>query len=101
MIAIGGPTWRNEIVARFLMQVLLYRPTRHARGITCPLLVQVADNDLNSPPRAAMRVARKARAEVRHYPCDHFDVFTMPRWHLPAVEHQLAFLRRYLTQTAQ
>jgi pimeloyl-ACP methyl ester carboxylesterase len=96
MTAIGGATWRNEIVARFLVQVLLYRPTRHARRLNCPLLVQVADNDLNSPPRAAIRVARKARAEVRHYPCDHFDVFTMPRWQHSAIEHQLAFVRRHL-----
>jgi pimeloyl-ACP methyl ester carboxylesterase len=96
MTTIGGPTWRNEIGARFLMQVLLYRPTRHARRLDCPLLVQVADNDLNSPPRATIRVARKARAEVRHYACDHFDVFTMPRWQHSAIEHQLAFVRRHL-----
>ena len=36
------------------------------------------------------------RAEVRHYPCDHFDVWPGKEWHEPAVRHQVAFLQRHL-----
>ena len=37
-----------------------------------------------------------ARAEVRHYPCDHFDVFAGGDWFDHVVEHQIAFLARHL-----
>ncbi len=60
------------------------------------MLVQIADLDRSAPPQAAAKAAFKARAEVRHYPCDHFDVYT-GRWHDAAVQHQVAFLRRHLS----
>ncbi|SFB41485.1 Fermentation-respiration switch protein FrsA, has esterase activity, DUF1100 family [Amycolatopsis marina] len=94
--SIAGPTWRNEINARAALQTVRYRPARYAGQVRCPLLVQVADLDRTSPPRAAARAAEAGRAEVRHYPCDHFDVLPGQPWHEIAVEHQLAFLRRRL-----
>jgi fermentation-respiration switch protein FrsA (DUF1100 family) len=100
MKALGGLAWQNEVCARFLMEVMAYRPARRAAGLNRPMLVQIADADLNSPPRAAITVAKRARAEVRHYPCDHFDVFTVPRWHQAAVDHQIGFMRRWLVTAA-
>ena len=61
------------------------------------MLVQIADFDRSAPPYAAAKAAFKARAEVRHYPCDHFDVFPGKAWHEPAVEHATRFLVRHLT----
>jgi pimeloyl-ACP methyl ester carboxylesterase len=96
-LALAGPTWRNEIDASVGLELGSHRPARHAKSLRCPLLVQIADFDRSSPPRAAAKAAEAGRAEVRHYPCDHFDVFPGRDWFEPAVEHQLHFLRRHLT----
>ena len=96
-LAIAGPTWRNEVDADVGLQLGSLRPARHADRISCPTLVQVADFDRSAPPHAAAKAAFKARAEVRHYPCDHFDVWSGKAWFDTAAEHQVAFLRRVLT----
>jgi pimeloyl-ACP methyl ester carboxylesterase len=94
--AIGGPTWRNRIPARCLLSIPAYRPARKATAVRCPVLVQVADEDRSVPPASQMAAGERSRAEVRHYPCDHFDVHPGGEWFEPAVEHQVAFLRRRL-----
>jgi hypothetical protein len=99
--AIAGPTWRNEIAARIFLQVGTYRPIRKAAKLRCPVLVPIADNDGTAPPLAAMKAAQSARAEVRHYPCDHFDIYPGRRWFGAACKHQLEFLRRHLSQRSQ
>ena len=33
---------------------------------------------------------------MRHYPCDHFDVYAGADWHDAVVAHQVAFLTRHL-----
>lgn len=99
-LAMAGPTWRNEIDAQVGVQLGGYRPAaKHAAAISCPMLVQIADFDRSAPPRAAAKAAFAARAEVRHYPCDHFDVFAGGAWFEHAVEHQIAFLTRHLAAT--
>ncbi|MEU7812852.1 alpha/beta hydrolase [Pseudonocardia sp. NPDC049154] len=95
--AIAGPTWRNEVAARAFLRLPTYRPGRAARRITGPLLVQIADLDQSAPPAPALAAAGRAeRSEVRHYPCDHFDIYPGRPWHEAAVAHQLAFLQRHL-----
>ena len=95
--ALAGPTWRNEVDARIGLELGSHRPGRQARHVHAPLLVQIADFDRSAPPRASAKAAEAGRAEVRHYPCDHFDVWPGRDWFEPAVEHQLHFLRRHLT----
>ena len=95
-LAIAGPTWRNEVDASVGLELGNLRPTRFAERIACPTLVQIADFDRSAPPQAAAKAAFKARAEVRHYPCDHFDVWPGKPWFESAVEHQVAFLARVL-----
>ncbi|WP_031469343.1 alpha/beta hydrolase [Sciscionella sediminilitoris] len=95
---IAGPGWRNEIDAFAGVEIGRYRPIRQAARIRCPLLVQIADLDRSSPAHTAARAAIAGRAEVRHYPCDHFDVLPGRSWYRTAVEHQLAFLRRHLSE---
>ncbi|HET7736522.1 MAG TPA: alpha/beta fold hydrolase [Nocardioidaceae bacterium] len=94
-LAIAGPTWRNEVAASITMELGSYRPAKHAKHIAVPMLVQIADLDRSAPPYATAKAAFKARAEVRHYPCDHFDVFS-GEWHEAAVRHQISFLTRHL-----
>ncbi len=97
--AIGGTSWRNEIDATIGTELATYRPGRYASHITAPMLVQIADLDQGAPPHSAAKAAFAARAEVRHYPCDHFDIFAgVPgnNWFDRAAAHQVDFLGRHL-----
>lgn len=95
-LSIAGPTWRNEVAATITLELGNHRPGRLAKRVRCPLLVQIADLDRSAPPRAAAKAAFAGRAEVRHYPCDHFDVHVGKPWHERALAHQAMFLRRKL-----
>jgi hypothetical protein len=95
-LAIAGPTWRNEIAADVVMELGGRAPARDARRLRVPWLVQVCDFDSSAPPHAAAKAAFAGRAEVRHYPGDHFDLFAGKPFHQPAVEHAVHFLRRTL-----
>ncbi len=96
-LAIAGPTWRNEIAADVGLELSSRKPQAVADKVTAPLLVQIADFDQSAPPQAAAKAAFKGKAEVRHYPCDHFDVFEGKPWHEAAVKHAVAFLTRHLS----
>ncbi|MBI2243750.1 MAG: alpha/beta hydrolase [Nocardioides sp.] len=100
-LALAGPTWRNEIDAAVGLELGNHRPGRQAKHVRAPLLVQIADLDRSAPPRAAAKAAFAGRAEVRHYPCDHFDVWPGKPWHDAAVRHQVAFLTRVLAPPAR
>lgn len=95
--AITGPTWRNEVAARFGLTISLYRPGLKADRLPCPILVQVADRDAIAPPKAAQDTAWRAtgRAEVRTYPIGHFEVYTGEPFER-SVADQLLFLGRQL-----
>lgn len=94
--ALAGPTWRNEVDAAIGLELGSYRADRRAARITAPVLMQIADFDRAAPAHAAAKAAFAARAEVRHYPCDHFDIFAGNDWFEPAVDHQVHFLTRHL-----
>jgi pimeloyl-ACP methyl ester carboxylesterase len=99
--ALAGPTWRNEVCARAVLEVALNRPTRVAARLHTPQLVQVGENDAVAPPAAARAAARKApHSEVRSYPVDHFDVYE-GRWQQVALADQLDFLQRQLETSLQ
>jgi pimeloyl-ACP methyl ester carboxylesterase len=97
--AMAGPTWRNEIDAAIGLELGSVRPGRFAKDIACPLFVQIADFDRSAPPQATAKVAFKGRAQVRHYPCDHFDVWPGGDQFEAVLAHQVAFLRRVLSPT--
>ncbi len=99
-LSIAGPSWRNEVTARSFLEIGSYRPVTVADKVTAPLLVQIGDLDRSAPPHAAAKAAERGRAEVRHYPCDHFDVYPGKPWFDRALEHQIAFLRRHLGAAA-
>jgi uncharacterized protein len=95
--AMAGPTWRNEIDAAIGLELGGLRPGRFAKHVACPLFVQIADFDRSAPPQATAKAAFQGRAQVRHYPCDHFDVWPGGDRFDAVVAHQVAFLRRVLT----
>jgi len=96
-LALAGPTWRNEVCARTVLEVAINRPGRMARRLTTPILVQYGENDAVAPPSAAKRAATDAGryAEVRSYPVDHFEVYE-GHWQHRALGDQIEFLRRHL-----
>jgi pimeloyl-ACP methyl ester carboxylesterase len=100
-MAIAGPTWRNQIDATIGLELGGLRADRSAGAVRCPVLVQIADFDRSAPPHAAGKAAFAARAEVRHYPCDHFGVWPGQDCFDAAVRHQISFLRRHLTSPVQ
>jgi pimeloyl-ACP methyl ester carboxylesterase len=99
--AITGPSWRNEVAARFGLTLGLYRPGLKADRLPCPILVQIADRDAIAPPAAAQEAAWLAtgRAEVRTYPLGHFDVYVGAAFER-SVADQLHFLSRHLAPVA-
>lgn len=93
-LAMAGPTWVNEIDATVGLELGRHRPCKVAGDVTAPVLVQVADFDRSAPPQASMKAAFAARAQVRHYPGDHFDVYAGKPSHDAVVRHQVEFLDR-------
>lgn len=95
-LAVAGPTWRNEIAADVVMELGGRTPAKDAKSLDVPWLVQICDFDRSAPPHAAAKAAFAGRAEVRHYPGDHFDLFAGKPFHDAAARHAVAFLRRHL-----
>jgi len=95
--AITGAAWRNEVMARIVLGLGLYRPGRQADRLPCPILIQIADRDAVVPVKAAQDAAWLAtgRAEVRTYPIGHFDIYLGEPFE-QATADQLHFMRRHL-----
>ncbi|KUI32265.1 alpha/beta hydrolase [Mycobacterium sp. GA-2829] len=97
-LSIAGPTWRNEIDAAIGMELISVRTTREAKRLRVPVLVQIADFDRFVPADSVATTATAARAQVHHYPCDHFDVWPGHEWHDRAAADQAAFLGRVFAE---
>ena len=98
--ALVGPQsrWRNEVAARFVLPLALYRPVRAAARLTMPVLVCVCDADTTTPPASSIRAAHDApRGELRRYPYGHFAIY-----HDPQVKaDQVEFLQRVVAASRQ
>lgn len=95
--ALGGEQagWRNAFAPRFLFGLPRYRPGT-AERLVQPLLVCVADHDLEASPTFAVEVAKRSpRGEVRHFPAGHFDVYIEP-FRSQIIADQVAFLHKHL-----
>lgn len=97
-LSLAGPTWRNEIDSAIGMEVVGVRTTAAAKKLRCPLLVQIADFDQYVPAGAVAVTAAHGRAQVHHYPCDHFDVWPGHDWFDKAADDEVAFLQRTFAQ---
>jgi uncharacterized protein len=87
--------WRNEVTARTLLTMPLYRPAPRADHLGMPVLVCVADADRITPPGPAVRMADRApRGELRRYPVGHFEVYLGETFQ-QVIGDQIGFLRRH------
>jgi pimeloyl-ACP methyl ester carboxylesterase len=94
--SMAGPTWRNEIDASVGFEMGAIRTTASAKRLRSRLLVQIADFDRYVPAYSVAKTAVLGRAEVHHYPCDHFDVWPGHDWFEKVAADQVAFLARVL-----
>ncbi|CRZ15379.1 alpha/beta hydrolase [Mycolicibacterium neworleansense] len=94
--AIAGPTWRNEVDSAIGMELVQIRTGAAAKSLKCPVLIQIADFDRFVPANSVMKTAVQARAQVHHYPCDHFDVWPGHDWFDTAADDQVKFLTAHL-----
>ena len=100
MLAIAGPTWRNEVVVRGTLAEWTNRAITRMERLRCPILVQIADRDSVAPAAATRAAAWRAKGwvQVHEYPCAHFDVY-VGEWRERVIADQLRFLRRHLAVT--
>ena len=98
--SMAGPTWRNEIDSSVGFELGSIRATPAAKRLTCRLLVQIADFDRYVPAHSVVKTAVAGRAEVHHYPCDHFDVWPGHDWFDKVASDQVAFVTRALAATS-
>ena len=91
-----GSRWRNEVAARVMLRIGLWRPVKDAARVACPLLICVCDADQTTPPEPAVQMAQNApRGEIVRYPIGHFDIYVGEAFER-AIEDQVAFLERVL-----
>lgn len=76
--AITDPSWRNEMSARTVLVLSLYRPISNAKKIRCPALLQVCNKDTVAPAKAAIKMAERMpnTATLKQYDIGHFDIYT-------------------------
>lgn len=85
--------WRNEIAARVLLTLPIFRPVRHADRLRMPVLFCVCDTDVTTPPESTVKAAgRAARGRLRRYPYGHFAIYDDPQVKVD----QVAFLREVI-----
>ena len=88
--------WRNEVAPRALFGMMRYRPGNEAHRLRMPILVSIAERDLETPEELSRQIAERApRGELRRYPVSHFDFYRDPvRQRILA--DQIDFLRTHL-----
>ncbi len=92
----------NRACARIIIRGDKYRPVKYASKVTCPVLLQICDNDKLLPPEPAVETARILgdKATVKHYPIGHFDIYSGENF-LNSVKDQVAFFKSVLMSGAR
>jgi len=90
-------TYVNEACARILIRGDKYRPITYARHVRCPALLQICDHDTLVSISSIEETANILgdRAEVKHYPLSHFDIYTGNGFE-QSVRDQVAFFQKHL-----
>lgn len=92
----GLVDWRNEVAARIVLTLPLYRPIAGVARIQAPVLFVIAEDDAVTPTKPAYKAAaRTPKAEVLTVPGGHFDPYVAPLFERIAAAES-AFLRKHL-----
>jgi fermentation-respiration switch protein FrsA (DUF1100 family) len=93
---LASDAYPTTVAARIVLRIGTYSPGRHANGVTCPALIQIAEHDAVTPTHVAQRAAHKmARPTVHTYDCGHFDPYVEPLFST-VVADQLVFLDEHV-----
>jgi len=86
--------FRNEVAARFGLQIIRYFPGLKTAKIPCPVLFCVCDTDSVAPAGPTLLHARRApQGEIKRYPDGHFDIYVGEAFER-VVKDQIEFLQR-------
>jgi fermentation-respiration switch protein FrsA (DUF1100 family) len=92
----SGSSWKNQCPARILLKVSMYRPTRYAKKVSCPLLVVRAEKDMLMPSEAVGKMVEQTKlGELFSLPLGHFDVYAGKSFETVA-EAEAHFLAKHL-----
>ncbi len=99
-IVTDAPTWRNEVAARIVIEMALFRPIASAERARCPLLFVVGEKDSITPTDVTLKAARDApNAHVISLPGGHFDAYLGEQFER-AVSTEAAFFAEHLLGAA-
>ncbi len=91
---LSASDYPTYVAARIVLRIGMYSPRRRASRVTCPALVQIAEDDAITPREVAeAAAARMVDATVATYAGGHFDPYVAPLFD-QVVADQLAFLAR-------
>lgn len=92
-----GMEYDNRVAGRVGIDILLQRPGRRMKDLTCPTLVCGCETDTVAPFGRTAKYAKAApNVELKSYPFGHFDIYKGEPFE-QAVADQVAFLTRVLT----
>lgn len=91
-----GTAFRNQVAARFGLNIVWHRPGCKAGDIACPILFCVCETDSVAPAGPTKRYAKRApKGEVRLYQAGHFAIYVGKGFE-QVVADQLEFLQRHV-----
>lgn len=91
-----GQDIRDDVAARFGLDIVRHFPGRRARHVACPILFAICERDSVAPPGPTRKYAATApRGEVKLYDAGHFDIYVGAHFELNVTD-QLDFLRRHV-----
>lgn len=94
-------TFRNEVAARFALQIITYRPGKLAPKVPCPAFIAICEKDTVAPSRTALKQVRQAPlAEVKVYQEGHFDIYIGQAFER-VIADQINFLHRHVPPSSQ
>lgn len=75
--ALAHDKWRNEVAARFVLTMPMYRPISHARAVSCPALIIVCLKDTVVSNQASQTAADRIGPNARlvKLPIGHFEIY--------------------------
>lgn len=87
----------NEVCARIVIRMDKYHPLKTMGQIRCPVLLQIAAQDISSPRKMVDQAAASlgGRGEVHRYPIDHFEIY-QEEHAARATTTQVEFFARHL-----
>lgn len=88
--------FRNQVAARFALQIIRYFPGRKAAKIKCPVLFCICETDSVAPSGPTKKYAEQSlKGEIKLYKEGHFDIYAGDAFN-HVVQDQLDFLHRHV-----